>query len=47
MKLIIDDENKKLSRYTKRRIDCRNNIIDDMKLLMNKIKSEKKEIYKQ
>ena len=42
MKLIIDNENKKLSRNTKRRINRRNKVSDDMKLLLNKIKSEKK-----
>ena len=36
------NENKKLSRNRKRRIDRRNKIIDDMKLLLNKIKSETK-----
>ena len=36
------NENKKLSRNTKRRINRRNKISDDMKLLINKIKSEKK-----
>ena len=42
MKLIIDNENKKLSRNRKRRIDRKNKIDDNMKLLLNKIKSEKK-----
>ena len=42
MKLIIDNENKKLSRNRKRRIDRKTKLNDDMKLLLNKIKSEKK-----
>ena len=42
MKLIIDNENKKLSRNRKRRLDRRSKINDDMKLLLNKIKSEMK-----
>ena len=40
--MIINNETKKLSRNRKRRIDRRNKIDDDMKLLLNKIKSEKK-----
>ena len=40
--MIINNENKKLSRNTKRRIEQKNKINDDMKLLLNKIKSEKK-----
>ena len=36
------NENKMLSRKTKRRINRRNKNTDDMKLLLNKIKSEKK-----
>ena len=36
------NENKKLSRNRKRRINRRNKLNDDMKLLLNKIKSEKK-----
>ena len=36
------NENKKLSRNRKRRIERKNKIGDDMKLLLNKIKSEKK-----
>ena len=36
------NENKKLSRNTNRSIDRRNKINDDMKLLLNKINSEKK-----
>ena len=42
MKLIIDNENKKLSRNRKRRIERKNKLNDDVKLLINKIKSEKK-----
>ena len=42
MKLIIDNENKKLSHYRKRRIDRVNKINNDMKLLLKKIKKEKK-----
>ena len=42
MKLIIDNENKKLSRNRKRRIDRKNKLNNDMKILLNKIKSEKK-----
>ena len=40
------NENKKLSRNRKKRIDRRNKINDDMKLLLNKIKSEKKKKYR-
>ena len=40
--MIIDNENKKLSRNRKKRIERRNKINDDMKLLLNKIKTEKK-----
>ena len=40
--MIIDEENKKLSRNRKRRIDRRNKTNDDMKLLLNKNKTEKK-----
>ena len=40
------NENKKLSRNTKRRIDRRNKINKDMKLKLNKKKSEKKKKYK-
>ena len=36
------NENKKISRNRKRRIERRNKINDDVKLLLNKIKSEKK-----
>ena len=42
MKLIIDNENKKLSRNRKRRIERKSKIDDNMKLLLNKIKSEKR-----
>ena len=40
--MINNNENKKLSRNRKRRINRKNKITDDMKLLLNKIKSEKK-----
>ena len=40
--MIITNENKKLSRNRKRRIDRKNKLNDDMKLLLNRIKSEKK-----
>ena len=40
--MIIDNENKKLSKNRKRRITGRLNLNIDMKLLLNKIKSEKK-----
>ena len=40
--MINNNENKKLSRNGKRRIERRNEINNDMKLLINKIKSEKK-----
>ena len=36
------NENKKLSRNTRRRINRRNKIIEDKKLILNKIKSETK-----
>ena len=39
--MIINNENKKLSRNTKRRIDRKNKIFNDLKLLLNKFKSEK------
>ena len=42
MKLIIDNENKKLSRNRERRNGCRNKINNDMKLLLNRFKTEKK-----
>ena len=44
--MIINNENKKLSRNRKRRMDRRNRINDDIKLLLNKIKSEMKKRYK-
>ena len=40
--MVINNENKKLSRIKKRRIERKNKINNDMKLLLNKIKSEKK-----
>ena len=40
--MIIRNETKKLSRNRKRRIERKNKISDDMKLLLNKIKSEKR-----
>ena len=40
--MIINNETKKLSRNRKRRIDRKNKISDDMKILLNKIKSEKR-----
>ena len=40
--MIINNENKKLSRNRKRRIKRKSKIDDNMKLLLNKIKSEKK-----
>ena len=40
--MITNNENKKLSRNTKRRIERKNKIKDNNKLLLNKIKSEKK-----
>ena len=40
--MIMNNQTKKLSRNRKKRIDRRNKINDDMKLLLNKIKSEKK-----
>ena len=36
--MIIDNENKKLSRNRKRKINRRNKIFDEMKFLLNKIK---------
>ena len=44
--MIINNENKKLLRNRKRRIERKNKINNDMKLLLNKIKSEKKKKYK-
>ena len=40
--MIMDNENIKLSRNRRRRIERRNKISNDMNLLLNKIKSEKK-----
>ena len=40
--MINNYENKNLSRYRKRRIDRKNKIDENMKLLLNKIKSEKR-----
>ena len=40
----MDSENKKLSRSRKRRIERINKMNDDVKLSLNKIKFEKKEI---
>ena len=40
--MIINNETKKLSRNRKRRINRKNKISNDMKLILNKIKSEKK-----
>ena len=40
--MIMKNENEKLSRNRKRRIDRKNKINDDMKLLLKKIKTEKK-----
>ena len=40
--MINDNKNKKLSRKRRRRIERRNKINDDMKLILNKIKSEMK-----
>ena len=44
--MVIVDENKKLSRNRKRRIERRNRKNDDIKLLLKKIKSEKKKNHK-
>ena len=44
--MIINNENKKLSRKRKSRIERKNKISNDRKLLLNKIKSEKKKKYK-
>ena len=44
--MIINNENKKLSRNTKRKINRKNKINDHMKFLLNTIKSEKKKKYK-
>ena len=40
--MMIDKENKKLSRNRKKRIERKNEINDNMKLLLNEIKSEKR-----
>ena len=40
--MIVNNENKKLSRNRNRRIERRDRMNDDMKLILNKIKSEKK-----
>ena len=40
--MIINNENKKLSRNRKRRIERKSKIDNNMKILLNKIKSEKK-----
>ena len=42
MEMIIYNETNKLSRNRKRRIERRNKMSNDMKLILNKIKSEKK-----
>ena len=39
--MVINNENKKLSRNRKRRIERKNEINNDMKLILNKIKTEK------
>ena len=44
--MINNNKNKKLSRNRRRRIDRKNKIYNDMKLLLNKIKTEKKKNYK-
>ena len=44
--MIMDNENIKLSRNRKRKIEWKNKISDGMKFLLNKIKSEKKKKYK-
>ena len=43
--MIINNENKKLSRNRKRRIERKSKIDNNMKLLLNKIKTEKKKKY--
>ena len=40
--MIIKNENKKISQNRRRRVERRNKMNDDMKLILNKIKSEKK-----
>ena len=42
MKVIMNNENEKLSRSRNRRIERKNKIDDNMKLLLNNIKTEKK-----
>ena len=42
MNVILNNENKNLSRNRKRRIERKSKLNDDMKLILNKIKSEKK-----
>ena len=42
--MIMNNENKMFSRNRKRRIERRNRMNDDIKVLLNKIKTEKKEI---
>ena len=44
--MIMDNETKKLSRNRRRRIERKKFFSDDMKLLLNKIKSEKRKKYK-
>ena len=44
--MIMNNENIKLSRNRKRRIERKNKMGDDMIFLLNKIKSEKKKKYK-
>ena len=40
--MVMNNQNKKLSRNRKRRIERKSKIDDNMKLLLNKIKTEKK-----
>ena len=40
--MVINNENNKLSRNRKRRIERKSKLNDNMKLLLNKIKSEKR-----
>ena len=42
--MINNNETKKLSRNRKRRINRKNKLSSDMKLLLNEIKSEKRKI---
>ena len=42
MKVIINDENEKLSRNRKRRYERKSKMRDDMKIFLNKIRSEKR-----